>query len=428
MAQFQIYRPCPVRIPESSSVQKSYPRLHIVDAEHRHKIDFTTIFYDVFWDASSQRIQGIGPKILNLKKDFFPQSIQVGGRFVRFKLRKIKDLIFLETESITCDHSKELEVKFCFKHFSQIIDVEISQSKHSLPQYEEHLRHRQLTLTTLQKDNPITWISDWITWYCKSYGIGRIVLYDNGSSSREEVVEFMQKLPFDMEIIFVDWNFPYGFHPYQYCQRGSLNHCRIRFANDGYCLNFDIDEYLICTQNSLVNYLHQTLHYPRPGSVAIQEVEIVDVPPETGDVHLRCWHFKYRRKKYRRCGKTKYIYRFDDVGYNSVHTTDSEKNLRFCKRYLFATLISFAFKRVTWELAKNMKCNQRRKPRIDMIYADNADVCYFHFYGLHTGWSRHRGLPKKPIQFNSRKHRVETQIKKIEQVVKEEGLSETQPR
>ncbi len=421
MAKVQIYRPCPVKTPRGLSVQKCYPRLHTVDAEHRHKIDFNTIFYDVFWDAASHRIQGIGPKILNLRKDYLPLSITVSGQSVSFRLRKIKDLIFLETESINWDYCKVLEIKFCFKDFSQTVDIDVLQSNRSVPQHR-CVKHRLLTLTTLQKDNPIEWIGDWITWYYKSYGVDRLVLYDNGSSSKEAVIELLQKLTFDLEIIFVDWDFPHGFHPYKYCQRGSLNHCRIRFANGGYCLNFDIDEYLMCTQNNLIDYLDQTLRYPRPGSVAVQEVKIVDVPPETDEKPLRCWHFKYRRRKWGGVGKTKYIYRFDDVGYNSVHTTDSEKNLAFCKRYSLMTLLFFAFKRISWEAIKKLKRSKQYKPRIDMIHADASEIFYFHFYGLHTGWSRHGGLPKSPEEFNSRKHRIESRVKQIEIIARESGF------
>ncbi len=424
MATFAIYQPCPVRIPHNSSVHKNYPRLQAVDAEHRSKLDFDTIFYDVFWDESSHSIHGLGPKILNLKQNFFPLSILVNDQLVKYRLRKIKDLTFLQTESISCDHSKLLKVEFRFRDFSQTAVVDM-QNNHPVQQSSPR---RRLTLTTLQKDNPIAWISDWITWHCKSYDVDRLVLYDNSSSSREEVIEFLQKLTFDLEIIFIDWNFPHGFHPYKYCQKGSLNHCRIRFANGGYCLNFDIDEYLMCTQNNLIDYLDQTLRYPRPGSVAIQEVKIVDVPPETDEKPLRCWHFKYRRRKRGRVEKIKYIYCFNDVGYNSVHTTDSEKNLQFCKRYSLMTLIFFALKRISWETIKKTRRFKQHKPKIDMIHADASEIFYFHFYGLHTGWSRHGGQPKKSVQFDPIKHCIESRIKVIELALSEGVLNEFKSR
>ena len=422
MAKVSIYQPKSILIPESSSVQRNYPRYLDVPTEHRGKLDVKTVFFDVFFDESSQCLMGLGPKLFNLKQDLFPMSICVQGRSLRYDLQFIKDLIFFKTDKIPLGTTSQLEATFHFKPFSQKITIRRSSRRHCVD--------RRLTLTTLQKDNPIPWISDWITWYYESYGVDRLILYDNNSATRDDVLEFLEKVESDIEIIFVDWRFVHGFHPYKYCQRGSLNHCRIRFGvNNGYCLNFDVDEYLMCRQKNLVKFLDQKLQYPRPTSVGVAQIEIIDMPPDTDESPIRCWHFKYRKntpdgKKaanpQRNSGKTKYIYRFNDVGYNSVHTTDSEKNGEFCrKRYSLTTMISYSLKRVIWEITKKMLRHKYRKPRIDMTYVDTADAHYFHFYGLHTGWSRHGGLPKRSVAFDPNKHIAEPRIKKIESTVRD---------
>ena len=45
-----------------------------------------------------------------------------------------------------------------------------------------------LTISTLQKDNPLIWIADWLKWHHREHGVGRAVLYDNGSSNRDELI------------------------------------------------------------------------------------------------------------------------------------------------------------------------------------------------------------------------------------------------
>ena len=47
--------------------------------------------------------------------------------------------------------------------------------------------HVALTLATVQKDNELQWLDDWCAWHHRVHGVGRFVIYDNGSADRDAV-------------------------------------------------------------------------------------------------------------------------------------------------------------------------------------------------------------------------------------------------
>ena len=136
----------------------------------------------------------------------------------------------------------------------------------------------RLTLTTVQKDNPIEWVHDWLLWHHRAFGVQRLILYDNGSKNLDELVAQFSSKSFELEIVLVDWPFPHGAEPYKYCQLGSLNHCRLRFSvPKGYCINLDVDEYLVASENNLLNFLDSRLQYPAPGAIVLNEFLIPNI-------------------------------------------------------------------------------------------------------------------------------------------------------
>ena len=278
-----------------------------------------------------------------------------------------------------------IDVEFKFGSFSQTVSLSSKLNRQLFDCKDSH----HLTLSTLQKDNPISWISDWLTWYCRSFGVSRLILYDNNSNHRTELLDFFHQCPLDLEIIFIDWPFPHGIEPYKYCQRGTLNHCRVRFpVSKGYCLNFDIDEYLWFSDKNLLEYLNHNLSYPRPGAIAVRQYIVPNIQSESEGGLVRCWHFKSRERKtgyqgeakqWNPYGRTKYIYSFDDVGYNAVHSTDSDKNREFRKRYSKFDILMFTIKKVVWESTKRILRFNFPKPRIDTKYSKVSELCFFTF-------------------------------------------------
>ena len=41
---------------------------------------------------------------------------------------------------------------------------------------------------TLQRNNPLPWILDWCRWHHRLHGASRVILYDNASDNRDDLV------------------------------------------------------------------------------------------------------------------------------------------------------------------------------------------------------------------------------------------------
>ena len=98
---------------------------------------------------------------------------------------------------------------------------------------------------------------DWINWYNRLHDVNRFVLYDNGSANLKNMIKAIKSLDLEVTVVLVDWPFEYGVKPYMLAQSGALNHCRLYFpVSSGYCINADIDEYLVNESGqSLAQYI-----------------------------------------------------------------------------------------------------------------------------------------------------------------------------
>ena len=420
MAHLRIYKPNSIDIPDDSTVRKIVPKFSKITLEDHKFIDTSTLFYDIFFDPNSSRLIGLGPDLFNLKEDLFPMTISYSGRPLDHEIDQIKGIVFLRSELLDERPLSPFEIKLSFRAFEQTIVIDPSICK-EVPSKTANAR---LTLTTLQKNNPLQWISDWLSWHHRKFGVQRLILYDNSSSNREELIDLLSSIAPGLEIILVDWNFPFGLKPYKFCQLGSLNHCRLKFPiPQGYSINLDIDEYLMYAGNSLLDYLDARLRYPAPGAIMLKQCPIPHIG--SGEKHglVRSFDFKYRKKvpgfandysTWNKFGRGKYIYSFNDIGFNSIHSANSLKNRIFSKRYSLASKIAQNLKQATWELTKRLLRYRISKPRIDMIYAYEQEAFYFHFKGLNTGW---RGGKIKPVPFNSAVHVIEPRLAQLAKTI-----------
>ena len=416
MADLKFYRPNPVALPDHVPDQRKFPEASKVDQVWRDRLDTRTLFYDIYFDEAERRIMGIGPGLLNLRSLMSSMSAYVDGRKLEWKLRSIKRLIFLESERLHEVPDGELPVEFRFSKFSQALRLPTSIADISDPGLS-----CPLTISTLQKDNPLIWIADWLKWHHREHGVGRAVLYDNGSSNRDELIDCLKALDLDMRIVFVDWVFPFGNRPTKSCQLGSLNHCRLRFPiHGGYCINNDIDEYVFYSKGNLIDYLRVKLRHPAPGAVLYKGISvpnIIDSEHEFACVaDFQFVEDVVERKELkllpRHYQTPKYIYRFDGIGYNGVHNTDSIKNRSFAKRYSIAMVLMFLIKKMLRESCKPIQKYAGYKfvrPRIDAVYAPESELCFLHFRGLNTGWMYN--VPR--VDYNSSMHKLDKRLRRL---------------
>ena len=218
------------------------------------RYDSKTLFYDV-WIAQDT-LWLIGPPLLSLETT--PLSVQCNGQPLELQLERVA----AESEKLLIWHARVPDVRPLNQVLVQFGDAA---SRLELAPYEPPTQARRI-LTTLQKDNRVEWIADWIAWYAHHYAIDAVVLYDNASAEQQHLPGRLANAlqprlqPCSLQqVSVVQWNAPYGLivnfnHANFFCQHGSLNHCPRRFARRGdTILNFDIDELLFCKPSLLAS-------------------------------------------------------------------------------------------------------------------------------------------------------------------------------
>ena len=257
-------------------------------------LDTSTVFFDVYIDWNTKILYGIGPCLFNLENELFPMKVFVNGDITEFKIYQQKNLLFIKSKHLPSSLPKLVHIELVFKTFTHSMNLDLQQYQ----QFIELNSSASITISTLQKNNDTQWVIDWILWHRRLHNIKRIVLYDNGSTNRTELIENLKALEPEVRIIFVDWPFPYGILPYGTTQVGSLNHCRIRFPiKHGYCINLDIDEFLVRSgEKNLLDYLNASLRYPFPGVCYIKECKVPNITKSNRIAIPRVldFHFRFR--------------------------------------------------------------------------------------------------------------------------------------
>ena len=336
--------------------------------------------------------------------------ISCEDKALKFSLNEVKSLCLLEIEAPREIQDPTKLLKFEFPDFS--VDLEIDTSR-SIETRLNDLSHR-LTINNLQKDNHIEWIEDWIKWHSRLHNVQRLVLYDNGSANRQELERRLQELDVDMKIVLVGWPFEYGRSPDKFAQRGAMNHCRMRFAvEDGYCINADIDEYLVNkTGQPLLEYLDSTFAQESIGSIRMRESWIPRQYPRNENMSeiARIWDQSFHRhdQGIQPSGKTKYIYQFDRIKYNSVHIAISKLSGIDRLRFSWKDHLTYAISNNRFFTKKIVGLNGQPKEKFGIHYVPSTQLFYYHL----------RGLRKQPTkaddpkieEFDPTLHKEETEI------------------
>ena len=204
----------------------------------------------MFKRPADNRILAIGPKWRNLKKHLLLLEVYLGERRIKFELFHTKAICEFRTEPVGSLIDSTLELEFRFLIYSYRVEI-VRFHLNSLP---GSVREARLTTTTLQMDNHVAWVEDWNLWHHRLYGVERLILYDNGSSNLQNLVDRLGSFDVEITTIYVNWLLKIGRKPDYFVQRNSLNHCRLLYGVPGnYCMNFDIDEYVVySTEEQLI--------------------------------------------------------------------------------------------------------------------------------------------------------------------------------
>lgn len=252
MANLTRYIPSPICLPADGDLSRTFydKRQHLSGRPPLENSDYAgyethTIFNDVFLDADGQSLRAIGPPLVNLKAALLPLVATVidssgsGAPPVRLKhIMKPHDRVTMHRFALPSQlrDSNQLTVRF---EFNSDLLVEQPVTRQQLPAVD-------LQFITLQKNNPVRWVLDWLI-YGHQLGVDRFLLYDNASDNREELASALESLPVNLDVVLIDWDFAYGpvrsFYN-QFCQASQNNHAYQCFGGASWTGHFDVDEYL----------------------------------------------------------------------------------------------------------------------------------------------------------------------------------------
>lgn len=288
------------RILRSNKIHLDEVELEAYDLK---QYDYDTIFYDIFFDVRNRFLYTVGPPFLNLQKYLFPITCQINND-------KKKHLLNLQEYFNNRIVIGKISLKNLNLYDENIIDFDFNRRFQWSGKIELN-RHevKPIILTTIQKDNRIRWIKEWIEFYSQNYNIDQTIIYDNNSSNRDDLRKISNK-----NLLIVAWDFKYGpirSHNNQYCQLGSLNHCRLKFGSNNTIMNFDIDELLYLRNPKLEKYIKKY------NLTLFNAYRVPFIKPISEDYSYKDFSF---RDRYPQEGGRKYFYNPGNVIVNNIHS------------------------------------------------------------------------------------------------------------
>ena len=409
-----MYRPTSVQIPEDSACRRDFLSRHstvdnarLTEADYR-EYDSRTIFYDVF-RCDDRKLVAIGPPPVNLRNELEKLRITCGGRMLPHHKREYRRLCVLE---LTCDQptnaGKNLPLRFSFPSFD--VDIEVP------PPLSTPAEASPLGLMTLQRNNPLPWILDWCWWHHRLHGVSRLVLYDNASDNRDDLVVALTRMDEAIDIVLVDWPFPYGprrNHKNFFCQTGALNHYLLRFGSaDAWCLNLDIDEYLVASGNkTFTQYLHEC---DGNGVVEVMFDSFI-VPPHQGQPAManRRVNSYWFRNRERRGRALKFAFKPRDIEYVGPHMA-YPKNRAFAKLLglprLYDKTLQSLYGSVLRRLTSTRIFRLFFPNQFALRYPSPDELFFYHFRGLNTNWKPGRDFGEALESFDASRHVSDARI------------------
>jgi hypothetical protein len=247
--------------------------------------------------------------------------------------------------------------------------IDLSHRSLSIKSLPKILNCRKRVLYTLQRDNDIRWIIDWVQLNVARHKINCVVIYDNNSTVTDykELFSFFENT--NIELIVKEVPFKYGPEAYNgsgwdsdFLQYAMFEHVRYYCCNpESIILNSDIDEIVITANGDSVFNMPN-----RDNSVCLfygKWVVVQNQPFLDNDWRQ---HSKHNMIELNSTCPTKWVARLDGL-------SDS------------------CFLRVH-EVA-GISCK----------YMDETEVLYLHHKGINNNWKYNRG---GPVTLNAELHRI----------------------
>ena len=367
--------------------------------------DALTMFYDVFHCRRTGSVVAVGPPPVNLEGEIARMTVthQGDNAILRHVVDRFWNLCVVRISVPSTVRDRATSLDFRFPSFRSSVRVPLDKEP-------EESSPGHLALLTMQRNNQIRWITDWITWHVVLHGVTRIVLYDNASDEVEKLRAALSALPLGVEILLVHWPFPYGpgrSDKNRFSKLGSQNHYRLRFGGeDAWCLVLDVDEYLVVREGAR---LRADLLDRMPPSVAAVLVDSYVVPPCPGQpipARRRAGLYTYRHAA--PAGRAlKYVFRPIRIEYNRSHVCYPKGGLSralFPFPAVYNRLLRLIYGSVLKRLSASPVLAALLPRRLAVRFAAVREMRFHHFKGLNSNWRPNRDIGEEVEPFDANRH------------------------
>lgn len=319
------------------------------------------LYYDCFWQGDG-KVLLVGPPALNLlelhrKADYV--ALESGER-LGAQLNISRSVM---TTALSGVPKGTMSISIRFGDHRLEVPV---QAQTSAP------FARRNVLFTMNKDNPVEWISNWADWHVVMHGADAVVVFDNGSTRYKphELAAQLSRIPGLARVAVISWPFRYGpvdskvfSHPYwaNFLQVASFTVMLRRLGAEARgLLNCDIDE-LVGPGND--GGVFETLANSGTGFVKLRGRWIEGASDSKGAGHFT---YRYRHR-------------------NPLRTVCANKWAIDPQREWVSSLDIFPMMHRIYGMHKTL---ERRSPRLP----------FWHFRGVNTNWKETRRLSQDHVK------------------------------
>ncbi len=172
------------RLDEASEIKRLPKQPHRQrDEKFLSAFDFTTLYYDCFWDQNAKDILCIGPTPTNLKPHYQKAVYRAMPSGKQVKAKHYFSLTVMTT------HLKDVPSD------TTAIEMHFAGERYLMPVQpnECDMFARENLMFTLSKNNDLKWIDFWADYHVRKQNVSTIILFDNGSD-QYEIDDLLEKL------------------------------------------------------------------------------------------------------------------------------------------------------------------------------------------------------------------------------------------
>lgn len=252
-------------------------------------------------------------------------------------------------------------------------------------------------IMTMQKNEPIHWIEDWIRYYNLEHNVKGFVIYDNNSDDYtvDELREQLSKIDLDVIVHVVDWCMPHGPNTpswdSDFARYVMFEHFKYKYAwCASYAINQDIDELLMIGDGNI----NDVLKFIEKNNLTSIIYGNRNIEPYNESLNVSAHELEVSNR------------RFKDYYYYSEY--NNTNNTKVGKRLIDKWLV-IPEKGMEFQWRNHDFFGEHRSFRFDV----NSGIYFAHFYAMQS-----KNKNKHPSFYNRNQQLVDMNNLKIDNLVR----------